>query len=90
MARTTDPNELVQGEQPSLQPGAEQDYRVLEHSYRQSAAYAEMVQRYAVLRSTIAACRGHSLVGHPTRLPWSEQQPRVVLQWERSHGEAMQ
>ena len=41
--------ELVQGDQQSMQP--DQDYRVLERSYRQSAEYAAMVQRYPLLHS---------------------------------------
>ena len=88
MAMTTDPNELVQGTQPSLQLGTDQDYRLLEHDYHQSAAYAAMVERYPLLRRTIAACRDKALVGHPKVLHSSEQPPGVVLQWERSHGES--
>lgn len=87
MAMTTEHTDLVQDPQPSLQPGTEQDYRLLEHDYHQSAAYAAMVERYPLLRRTIAACRGKRLVGHPKHLPGSEPQPEVVLQWERSHGE---
>jgi hypothetical protein len=62
MAMTTDSNELVQGEQPSLQPGTDQHYRLLEQGYHQSAAYAQVVERYPLLRRTIAACRGKGLV----------------------------
>jgi len=88
MAMTTDSNELVQGEQPSLQPGSDQDYRLLEEGYHQSAAYAAMVERYPLLRRTIAACRGVGLVGHPKTPPSNHQPSGVVLQWERSHGES--
>jgi len=87
-AMTTNSNELVDGEQPSLQPGTEQDYRLLEQGYHQSAAYAEMVKRYPLLRRTIADSRGKSLVGHPKTAPSNAQPPGVVLQWERSHGES--
>jgi hypothetical protein len=88
MAMTTDSNEFVQGEQPSLQPGSEQDYRLLEEVYHQSAAYAVMVERYPLLGRTIAACRGKGLVGHPKTLPSNLQPPGVVLQWERSPGKS--
>jgi hypothetical protein len=87
MAMSTEHNELVQAEQPSLQPGSDQDYRLLEEGYHQSAAYAAMVERYPLLRRTIAACRGKGLVGHPKAPSSNHQQPGVVLQWERSHGE---
>jgi len=85
---STDHTELVQGEQPSLQPVSDQDYRLLEEEYRQSAAYAQMVERYPLLRRTIAACRGMGLVGHPKTPLSNHQPPGVVLQWERSHGES--
>ena len=88
MAMTTDSNELVRGEQPSLQPGTDQHYRLLEQGYHQSAAYAQMVERYPLLRRTIAACRGKGLVGYPKTPPSNAQPPGVVLQWERSHGES--
>lgn len=55
--------ELVAGEQPSMQP--DQDYRLLQATYRQSAEYAAMVQRYPLLRSWITACESAELVGHP-------------------------
>lgn len=84
---TADHTDLVQGKQSSLQPGTEQDYRQLEHDYHQSAAYAEMVDRYPLLRRTIAACRGKRLVGHGKHGSCSEQEGQVSLQWERSHGE---
>jgi hypothetical protein len=41
------------------------DYRLLESSYRQSAEYAAMVERYPLLRSWITACESSELVGHP-------------------------
>ena len=41
------------------------DYRLLEASYRESAEYAAMVQRYSVLRSWITACESFELVGNP-------------------------
>mgnify|MGYP006271282651 CR=1 FL=1 len=59
----TQNNELVQGENPSRHDCTEQDYRRLELAYHQSAAYAAMVERYPLLRRTIAACRGKDLVG---------------------------
>ena len=55
--------ELVAGEQQSMQP--DQDYRLLQATYRQSAEYAAMVQRYPLLRSWITACESAELVGHP-------------------------
>ena len=55
--------ELVQGDQQSMQP--DQDYRVLERSYRQSAEYAAMVQRYPLLHSSINDCASSELVGDP-------------------------
>ena len=88
MAMSTEHNALVQGEQPCLQPGTDQDYRLLEHDYHQSAAYAQMVERYPLLRRTIADCRGTDLVGDPTTAPSNAQPAGVVLQWERSHGES--
>lgn len=41
------------------------DYRLLEASYRESAEYAAMVQRYSVLRNRITACESFELVGNP-------------------------
>ena len=55
--------ELVSGEQQSMQQDL--DYRLLESTYRQSAEYAAMVQRYPLLRSWITACESSELVGHP-------------------------
>jgi len=55
--------ELVAGEQQSMQP--DQDYRLLQATYRQSAEYAAMVQRYPLLRSWITDCESAELVGHP-------------------------
>jgi hypothetical protein len=69
MAMSTDFNELVQGEQPSLQFGTDQDYRLLEEGYHQSAAYAAMVERYPLLRRTIAACRVRGWWAIPKHLP---------------------
>lgn len=80
MAMTTEHNDLVQDEQPTLQPGTEQDYRLLEQDYHRSAAYAAMVERYPLLRRTIAACRGKRLVGQPKHLSGREPQPEGVLQ----------
>ena len=59
-------------------------YRQLEQTYYQSAQYAAMVERYPLLRSSIAACRSLALVNDA-----SEPAPRGTahLQWERSHGE---
>ncbi|WP_288916650.1 hypothetical protein [uncultured Synechococcus sp.] len=55
--------ELVSGEQQSMHQDL--DYRLLESSYRQSAEYAAMVERYPLLRSWITACESSELVGHP-------------------------
>ena len=55
--------ELVAGEQQSMHQDL--DYRLLESSYRQSAEYAAMVERYPLLRSWITACESSELVGHP-------------------------
>ena len=55
--------ELVAGEQQSMHQDL--DYRLLEYSYRQSAEYAAMVERYPLLRSWITACESSELVGHP-------------------------
>ncbi len=74
---------LVHGDQMCMQP--DQDYRQLEQSYRHSAQYAAMVQRYPVLRHAIEACRQAELV--------SDQQSSLPalhgpqLHWHRSHGE---
>ncbi len=67
----------------------DQDYRLLEQTYRESPEYAAMVRRYPLLRSAIKACRHSRLVGNPTNpLAKTHAQPRrAALQWERSHGE---
>jgi hypothetical protein len=57
-------------------------YRQLEQTYYQSAQYAAMVERYPLLRSSIAACRSLALVNDAP-----EPAPRAHLQWQRSHGE---
>jgi len=49
------------------------DYRLLESSYRQSAEYAAMVERYPLLRSWITACESSELVGHPPSMGDEEQ-----------------
>lgn len=75
---------LVHGDQPSMQPDL--DYRQLEQSYRHSAQYAAMVQRYPVLKHSIEHYQQAELVG---------DQQHVLLQtlhgpslhWHRSHGE---
>ena len=63
--------ELVAGEQQSMQP--DQDYRLLQATYRQSAEYAAMVQRYPLLRSWITACESAELVGHPASVTGTEE-----------------
>ena len=63
--------ELVSGEQQSMQQNP--DYRLLESSYRQSAEYAAMVQRYPLLRSWITACESSELVGHPPSMGDEQQ-----------------
>ena len=68
----------------AMQP--DQDYRLLEHSYRNSPEYAAMVERYPLLRSLITACISSELVGHPLAIACVEQ-PGLTLQWDRSHGE---
>jgi hypothetical protein len=59
-------------------------YRRLEQTYYQSAQYAAMVDRYPLLRSSIAACRSTALVSDAAAPP-----PRNAahLHWQRSHGE---
>jgi hypothetical protein len=68
----------------SMQP--DQDYRLLESSYRNSPEYAAMVERYPLLRSLITACASSELVGHPLAITCAEH-PGLTLQWDRSHGE---
>ena len=68
----------------AMQP--DQDYRLLEHSYRNSPEYAAMVERYPLLRSLISACVSSELVGHPLVIACVEH-PTLTLQWDRSHGE---
>lgn len=63
--------ELVCGEQQSMQQDL--DYRLLESTYRQSAEYAAMVQRYPLLRSCISACESSELVGNPPSLGDEQQ-----------------
>jgi len=63
--------ELVSGEQRSMHQDL--DYRFLESSYRQSAEYAAMVERYPLLRSWITACESSELVGHPPSMGDEEQ-----------------
>jgi hypothetical protein len=59
-------------------------YRRLEQTYYQSAQYAAMVERYPLLRSSIAACRSMALVSDA-----AAPAPRGAghLHWQRSHGE---
>jgi len=68
----------------AMQP--DRDYRLLEHSYRNSPEYAAMVERYPLLRSLITACVSSELVGHPLAIACVEH-PGLTLQWDRSHGE---
>ena len=63
--------ELVSGEQRSMHQDL--DYRLLESSYRQSAEYAAIVERYPLLRSWITACESSELVGHPPSMGDAEQ-----------------
>ena len=46
----------------------DQDYRLLEHSYRNSPEYAAMVERYPLLRSLISASTSSELIGDPAGL----------------------
>ena len=62
------------------------DYRALEQHYHQSPQYAAMVARYPQLRHWIDACGNAELVDDAQQAP--TEQPAVVLQWDRSHGEA--
>ena len=85
--------DLDKGEHSSILYGApaaamqpDQDYRLLEHSYRNSPEYAAMVERYPLLQSLITACVSSELVGHPLAIACVEQ-PTLMLQWDRSHGE---
>lgn len=59
-------------------------YRRLEQTYYQSAQYAAMVERYPLLRSSIAACRSMVLVGDA---PAPAARGAAPLHWQRSHGE---
>jgi hypothetical protein len=68
----------------AMQP--DQDYRLLENSYRNSPEYAAMVERYPLLRSLITACASSELVGHPLAITCIENSG-LELQWDRSHGE---
>ncbi|MFM7549160.1 MAG: hypothetical protein ACKO8I_09870 [Cyanobacteriota bacterium] len=77
---------LQQGAQASGHAASDPDYRELERCYRQSLAYAAMVERYPLLRSAIASCRGIALVGRPSAPPRADV-PGVRLHWQRSHGE---
>ena len=63
--------ELVSGEQQSIHQDL--DYRLLEFSYRQSAEYAAMVERYPLLLSWITACESSELVGHPPSMGDAEK-----------------
>jgi len=59
-------------------------YRHLEQTYYQSAQYAAMVERYPLLRSSIAACRAVMLVSDA---PAPGPRGAAHLHWQRSHGE---
>jgi len=71
---------LQQGGQPPSQPGSDPDYRELERCYRQSPAYAAVVERYPLLRRAIASCRGVALVGRACTVPSSADVPGSVSQ----------
>lgn len=62
------------------------DYRTLEQQYHQSAQYAAMVALYPQLRDSIEDCGDAELVDDGVLS--SMDPPAVVLQWDRSHGEA--
>lgn len=67
----------------------DQDYRLLEQTYRESPEYAAMVRRYPLLRRAIKACRHSRLVGNPNPPAKTHAQPNGAgLQWERGHGES--
>lgn len=77
---------LVHGDhQQSMQP--DQDYRLLERTYRHSAQYAEMVRRYPVLKHTIEDCQQTELVGDQPDLHLTAHHGSE-LNWHRSHGES--
>jgi len=59
-------------------------YRRLEQTYYQSAQYAAMVERYPLLRPSIAACRSMALVSDA---PAPAPRGAAHLHWQRSHGE---
>jgi len=75
---------LVPGDQACMQP--DQDYRQLEASYRHSAQYAAMVQRYPVLKHAIEACQQAELVSDQ-QCPLLPTLHGPQLHWHRSHGE---
>jgi hypothetical protein len=61
-------------------------YRLQEQTYRHCPQYRQMVDRYPVLRRSIAHCRAGEVVADPP----AEQPLRrqaTPLQWDRSHGE---
>ncbi|MEB3307201.1 MAG: hypothetical protein VKK98_03515 [Cyanobacteriota bacterium] len=60
-------------------------YRQLESRYRQSAQYAAMVERYPLLRSSIASCDHADLIGDQL-LQW-DRSHWDRSHWDRSHGE---
>jgi hypothetical protein len=81
----SEPSSILYGA-PACAMQPDQDYRLLEHSYRNSSEYAAMVERYPLLRSLITACVSSELVGHPLAIACVEQ-PTLTLQWDRSYGE---
>ena len=71
---------LQQGAEATGQAASDPDYRELERCYRQSPAYAAMVERYPLLRRAIASCRGVALVGRACTVPSSADVPGSVSQ----------
>jgi hypothetical protein len=61
-------------------------YRQLEQHYRQSAQYAAMVERYPLLRSSIAACQQIELICDASA-ELTDRETAIHLHWNRSHGE---
>jgi hypothetical protein len=59
-------------------------YRQLEQTYYQSSQYAAMVERYPLLRNSIAACHSMELVSDA---PAPVSRGAAHLHWQRSHGE---
>ncbi len=61
-------------------------YRLQEQTYRHCPQYQQMVDRYPVLRRSIAHCRtGEAVADQPDER--SRRRQATPLEWDRSHGE---